>query len=755
MSGNTYNYRTSLQTTIEIPKTMSTEISRFFEKIREDFCCWQGTASPVDNDIIGWWTIAFVGLTLIVLCLMSNRRITRPLGAISNHLLLVSTIIWVGGVVVYLVGFYHHNLNGFGVIPRAVISSFKMFVVSHDLARVSEELREDRLYMSVFSILHFLAAFIAFILVFRLIGFKMKTTWNMLWYKWWYARNKEVHIFWGVNEASLLLAEDIRRNPSLETIIFVDIDEEYDDPSQKKASLLHITNTATIKYSDIARIEAMKRVFVGHCYNGPAGLSATNDRDVFKALNLRNIGAVVRKSPKASFYFLSDNEVQNIAGALILQRDKMLCNRLSSDDKIYVHARRGANNEVFDHYSQYNEGERRVDIKIVDSAYLSVATLKSNDRALPVNCVVVDKVTGLVDTPFTSLIVGFGNTGQEAFKFLYEFGTFVGSDMKRTPFKCHVIDERMDRIEGLIRSEMPGIGGNELSLIRTAVDTPEFWNKIADIIKDLNYVVITLNNDTVGLSLAVNLFKYALKHRPVNHPMMKIMLRCYDHANELRMCEVAETLNTSVAGRNVEIRLFGKAKELYTCDNILSDAIMREAKEFHKVYENSNLSQWEKDFGPEAIPAFINKEKEKRGIILLRYHAIYDINRRIEQNIANSRHCRTKMILMGFDEKDLSERLKLYYGYVNTRQFGTTAYNCSDEDARLLRNMAVVEHERWIASHRLMGYTYDATRDYVKKHHECICPWENLDEVTQSYDCNVVDTTIKMAYNETKQDTQN
>lgn len=45
-----------------------------------------------------------------------------------------------------------------------------------------------------------------------------------------------------------------------------------------------------------------------------------------------------------------------------------------------------------------------------------------------------------------------------------------------------------------------------------------------------------------------------------------------------------------------------------------------------------------------------------------------------------------------------------------------------------------------------MGHTYNPVNDCVQKHHKCICHWDDLDEVTQSYDCNVVDTTIKMAY---------
>ena len=101
---------------------------------------------------------------------------------------------------------------------------------------------------------------------------------------------------------------------------------------------------------------------------------------------------------------------------------------------------------------------------------------------------------------------------------------------------------------------------------------------------------------------------------------------------------------------------------------------------------------------------------------------------------------------MGFKEKSLTDRLKLFNSYTRTPH--SVTYHCNEEDANLLYNIALVEHERWIASHKLMGYTFSSTTDYVKKHHKCMCDFDQLDVETQSYDCNVVDTTIKLAYNE-------
>ena len=45
-----------------------------------------------------------------------------------------------------------------------------------------------------------------------------------------------------------------------------------------------------------------------------------------------------------------------------------------------------------------------------------------------------------------------------------------------------------------------------------------------------------------------------------------------------------------------------------------------------------------------------------------------------------------------------------------------------------------------------MGYTYAPETDCVRKHHKYLCDWDALDEEIQSYDCNVVDTTIKLEY---------
>ena len=101
---------------------------------------------------------------------------------------------------------------------------------------------------------------------------------------------------------------------------------------------------------------------------------------------------------------------------------------------------------------------------------------------------------------------------------------------------------------------------------------------------------------------------------------------------------------------------------------------------------------------------------------------------------------------MGFYSNTRDNRLKEYNEYATNREPMTTEYICDKDDKQLLLNIAIVEHERWIASQKLMGYTYNTENDYVKKYHKDMCAWNELDDKTKSFDCNVVDTTIKIAY---------
>ena len=731
-------------------------LAEFFKDIFEGTLTFATQKAPkaINTDIIlDWgdilsWGIFAALLMLFVFLIVRQYRIIEFL---TKRLLVLTLFVWVTGIVLYLIGFYHPAVNGLSVVPRAIISSFKMFVVANELARVEEPLRYSASYMVAFSLTHLAAAFISFLFIFKMIGYKLHSVTRIMMHNLFKAKGKIVHIFWGVNEPSLALAKSIRRDFGGDTIIFIDVDKECGDQTKQKATLGMITNAITIDNNEIATLEGIN-AFVDHCYNGPAELEGSSD--IFGELGLKSIGSIVRKSSKVRFYFLSDNEVHNIQGAINLENDAIVMSKVANakiDDTIddfgavemYVHARKDVNNEIFDHYSQYESKSQRAKIKVIDSAFLSVSRLKNNDEALPVNCVNFNKSTGTVDETFTALIAGFGATGIEAFKFLYEYASFINSDFEKAPFRCYAIDQNMNNIAGLIGHKLSGLEKDELTLIDAAVNSEKSWECIKGIIGSLNYAFITLNDDHTSLALAVNLFKLALQYRPKNLPMLKIMLRCYNRSSEQHMTEVVNKLNASVDGCNVEMCIFGRVSDIYTYQTLLSGDVFAMAKEFNRVYRDSTTdadTQWDMDFGNENI----EKLMEAKGI--LRYHAIAEINRQINQNFANALHSKTKLRLMGLTSDD---ELQRFFGYVEHHKGGVETYNASDQAITLLRNMAILEHLRWVSAHKLLGYTL-GEKSYDKKQLPDMRHWRELSENTQSYDCKVVDTTIKIAYAKAK-----
>ena len=300
---------------------------------------WCGKYIPTYMSFELWMALAlciFVGVLLIFYHTRLHKLVYK---VIVRYLSELSIVVWLLGIAIYTIGFTDNKLNVFAVLPRVIISSFKMFTISNELARVDSTLHHDAIYMTAFSLIHFCAACITFIFIFRMIGYKLRCSMRLKYYKLFCAKGKNVHLFWGTNEASLLLAENIDNNKKKENhnnednegikvrrddiIIFVDVDKECEDNCQKKPSLSYLTNTITIKDSDISRLDKIGAL-VGHCYNGPASIDTSKNNDIFAQLRLNAIRKILQKCDSFNIYLLSDDEADNISAALKLQDDENL-----------------------------------------------------------------------------------------------------------------------------------------------------------------------------------------------------------------------------------------------------------------------------------------------------------------------------------------------------------------------------------------------------------------------------------------------
>lgn len=370
-----------------------------------------------------------------------------------------------------------------------------------------------------------------------------------------------------------------------------------------------------------------------------------------------------------------------------------------------------------------------------------------------------DKAT--VEDDFNALIIGFGETGEEAFRFLYEFSSFVRSDGNRSGFNCTIVDRNTNILKGEFLEKCPGLKHNNgIKWEQAEVGSNRFWEITNEALQNINCVVLTLNNDEMQMNLMSRIFrKLCILRENKELSKVKIFVRIYDSTNSSRIKELAELIRITnqddESSKNgfegPEIIPFAQPENLYTPENIFDNTVLLEAKKYNYNYQlvlaeiddittKDAKTIWNECF--ENINNIIstirerNERKKKKGKkpdSTNRMLIAQDVIRQIEENISNSKHQQTKLALA-----------KHILGVSLKRRPTTIQYSdVSEKERETLLNIARCEHERWIASHILKGYVYGVNKDHRLKTHPDITSWENLDEYTQSYDCSVVDTTLK------------
>ena len=378
-------------------------------------------------------------------------------------------------------------------------------------------------------------------------------------------------------------------------------------------------------------------------------------------------------------------------------------------------------------------------------------------------------------------------------RFLYEFGAFVktgstNQKVERSEFCCHVIDKEMADLAGLfvanapaIKPSMPFLENNisEKSLItlhQMDCRSVVFYQELESWIKNnLNYVVICTENDELNISLAVRIFKLAIRYRQdmenfcilvrIKNDNNGHIQRIAEHYNRLWASELhstdkkkrthQKTITTNTHPR-FPIYLFGLAKDTYTFDNIISENLDNEAKLYKERYDAS-VNALKKQSGNAEEDA-LTWENEHKDLMQLTdeykgfsptYSGIMRLRRIQSQNKENSLHLQTKQRLayrsLGEDNFSVLAKHQLF------RKENEITYTWKDyvkprpSVNRVLDVLAQTEHLRWNASHEILGYSDEGDEDHkdeARLQHGCLKDWQELSTTIQSYDYNVVDVSL-------------
>ena len=662
----------------------------------------------------------------------SNRRISR-----ENKVFTHSAVgVFVCGVAIYFIGYDYAGTgeNKVTLLLRSVLSSFEMFLSKSNLIGIADNCKGDEVYMLCFAIIH--TAALAISTLFAVLCFRKRIQYWWRGFKWRFIGSSAVtNVFWGFNERSFVLAHDIaNKSTTKERFIFVDFPLHEESPS-KGQSFSGILGLFSYKINALRQMSGLRNSIMMRSSLRPSSVQNINT-DFFDAMNIYRLKQILDKSKEIRFFILTDDEDANLKAALNMLNHNVCENKKF---KIYCSARKTKLNRLIE--------ETKVEhLKFIDDSRTSITQLKmDHDKGgHPIDYVDIDKERGVVTSEFKALIVGFGTTGQDALRFLYEFSAFTGIDQKKSPVQLHVVDCNMDKLKGGFYQEVPGMSmleGKEIFLHNLNFNSMEFNQFLDANINELNYVIIATGNDDQNIEFASAIMDKAFSQRPATARRLKVFVRMYSEANRVKFDSAINVYAPFGKKENyLPLEFFGDTKTLYTRDVIIDNRYEQQAKEFYKAYckATSSSDSWEKR---------ADKEKDKLGGI----YGMRSLRRKEGQDKANCQHCYTKQQLLNLENRNEPLELPEW-----TETESILDHEGATENHWLvcLYNVAICEHLRWNASHLMMGYVpmtpdvkkhIDGTCDERTKQHLCIVDWNQLPCGTQGYDYSVVKTTVQIA----------
>lgn len=664
----------------------------------------------------------------------SNQRWQRHLMLLAKTMVFIWSFGW--ALAFFCHAIVHQPHVGAELLIHSAVTSLELFMMEYDghllLALASYDILKGLIVCT-----GFVATLCTMVLLLGLVVSRIAAHLHLRHLKI-DAQHNHLYIFFGINDASKLLGDDILKNDEAATVIYVENSLAAEEKAGADDGETRVKSLFLIKRDKFKAVENNRRKALAIANSSVYSLEVGNN-DVWNMIGLQTVGKMLLaegsfgrlgKDARLHVLFMSGEIDKDMMSAAILTKDITL-NAAQYKTTIYSNGHRNDINCVLE-VESLERSNGRLSVRVLDASSLALEHLKSNVENHPVNFVDVQttdkECPGTVTSAFTSLIIGFGEMGQGVARFLYEYGAFVadGSTMsrsRRSEFHCHVVDKNMNKLKGGFIASLPGASlngeqeGVDFNFHNMDLQASEFYDEVLtdDFIEKLNYVVVSLGNDEQNMSVALSLLRRVFQKRTNSRHF-----RIYVHIRnkESHMEPVAQYYNKWMActGDHTILQVFGYNKAIYTFDNIVSDRYSRCAQIYYEGYaaiadgeDHQSWNQRRKSIIDKGAPIWAR---------------LQEIYLKEVQDRSNAVHALTKLKII-----ELA---------------GDKAADYEDLNAQLKEVLAMTEHLRWNASNELMGYVYGEEKDYKRKTHPCIVPWEKLPEDTQRYDYIVTKTSMEL-----------
>ena len=590
--------------------------------------------------------------------------------------------------------------------------------------------------------------------------------------------HNHLYVFFGMNEPSRLLAKSIRdKEKERALIVFVENSQMDDEDKSGWNNIVGMFTHRRQTFTEADKFNA--RVTFTETKLCDIEIEQSVLTDIFDEMNLQKLKGLIQElatttEGRLHIFFFSENEDENIRAMSVLASDVTIHQVKSKlSQRFYCHARQNGLNRVIEDIAMKQD----LEVRIIDSSHLAVELLKADERNHPVRLVEIDKDNPTtVKSEFNGLVVGFAEAGQDALRFLYEYGAFVYAEATpehemRSPFHCIATDKQMDELQGVFTTFSPAAmnrwnadGSNLIELKQCDCRSSEFFTTVIskDFAKKLNYVVIAVGEDELGMTLAIRILNYVRRERE-DLSRLRIYVRSYHSDREAYMQKIAnfynEGYNKACEEHQTEAIIipFGQKEKIYSFEMIINEELIEKGKRFHEGYARlrGEDTSWNE-----------RREKELQQASL---NSLRALRRKEFQDLSNALHADTKINLLqrslpaDFDWEDFFCR---YFDDKNKPK-REGCYNqinylfLDDVENKAILNLARLEHLRWNASHEMLGYTKAKSGlhgcDERTRQHNCLRPWQELDDESKAvlssgwaadyklFDFGVVDNTLLLS----------
>lgn len=507
--------------------------------------------------------------------------------------------------------------------------------------------------------------------------------------------NKKNHIFLGINQHAKHLACNILKDKKAKDkvqVFFVEFPDAHTHKSELSIGELFSNIFGREKESTLED-ELGTDAFVLLKGKMPREKAA----NLGKALGLESLEPWLRNR-HSNVYILSDNDDDNFELLKAVKEDKSL------EAKVFYYEHTADSYETL-----VSETMERQRVRLLNPHYLSFMQLKlEHPELMPVHF--VDKALHADGTPMgyvkrglQAMIVGFADSGQEALRFLFEYGSFIGKDCRPAPMCIHIVDPDIEMRKGQFLSQAPAMrqaGG--LEWCGDAAGSDSFWQDYEARLDSLQYVVIGMDQGHKNVELGVAMLQKAARHHK-DLQRFVILMRGGDTDSETR--QLVEYYNKAYCPEGVQVlRIFGQGEDIWKPNNMSGKSLKEASVHYLNAYRAAGLltESWEERrerlVKGDGNPLARRKELHRRQAL--------DLGRALYVNTLNA--FATDSI------REAAQEIPAVYEGCHYPHKGRVYTH--------LEYLAAMEHQHWLAAMQVSGYT-DGNVDELLQTHSNMVPF--------------------------------